>query len=984
MEKIYMLRIAVKQCVCLLLLGCPCFGQVDTSYVYKSGLPYGTLDIRIAKSATRYYYLQVNKTFSFRESSPGVKTNSYRDMTSWDSSPYTQGNLREKNGTNDYFIMNYRLLFPQEYQASYSPGYPMIVMMHGAGERGNCWDNNCYHDDRSYNPNTNDPPAPTNSGEELLNNDHNLLHGGKPHLDARNLAGTRLPDDPSMPSRAFPGFVLFPQNLNGWNSGTVQDAIKLVRLVAKKYNIDEDRIYIHGLSNGGIGVYESIKRAPWLFAAALPMSAPSDAGIIGQNQTPNIAHIPLWIFQGGEDTAPSPNKTIGYVDRFRREGAVVKLTVYSNLGHGVWNTAYAEKDFFKWMLTQTKANIHVFGGSYSICTTTDQGVRMEVAKGFRKYQWQKNGATISGATGAEYVANSTGTYRVRFSRVPNPSESQWNEWSDPVTVTSYTPPQPQIAQTGTVMLKDLNNYNYAHLYSEGESDRYYWYKDGALQNLYGNIDDTTRYVRFAPGDCSSGACAGNGKYTLVTKSDAGCPSPASKPIQVYFSNQAPTNISAPTNFTGQPSSLTTVKLNWNESSTNESGFEIWRRKVISGTTYTKWEMRTLTGANTKTFTDAGVEPSATYHYKIRAVSNGGRSNYTPAASNAYLVVQTSNDNIDPSAPTDLTAVEAGIRSIKLTWKASTDNTGIQQYRIYYGSQSTVTGSDGTTYTLTGLALNTSYTFTVRAEDFSENLSGPSNSASADTYVEGLYYDHTTGSWTDLDQINWSSTPEYTGHVSNFSLVPRSQDDYFNFEFHGYLYIENAGSYQFQTTSDDGSRLTLDDNVLVENDGLHGNRTITSALTSLAAGPRIINVKYFEATGGQNLVVRYKGPDTGNNWINIPNSALRSGSPPSTMFASTAREAENDEAPPEPLSLTVFPNPASVNDLHFQVDTRDNVPIVVRMIDFTGREVYRSEVTPEQVSSGMQIVPEEAIMEGIYVLIATQNGNTTMRRVSVKN
>src|SRR3712207_2684468 len=79
--------------------------QIDTSYVYRTGMPYGTLDIRIAKSATRYYYLQENKTFSFRESAPGVRTDTYHDMTSWDSSPYTQGNLREKNGTTDAFIM---------------------------------------------------------------------------------------------------------------------------------------------------------------------------------------------------------------------------------------------------------------------------------------------------------------------------------------------------------------------------------------------------------------------------------------------------------------------------------------------------------------------------------------------------------------------------------------------------------------------------------------------------------------------------------------------------------------------------------------------------------------------------------------------------------------------------------------------------------------------------------------------------------------
>jgi hypothetical protein len=85
--------------ICI-LIGISSFGQVDTSYIYNSSTAYGTLDIRIAKSASRYYYLEDNKTFNFRESG-GSKTNSYFDMTSWDSSPYAQGNLREKNGSSN-------------------------------------------------------------------------------------------------------------------------------------------------------------------------------------------------------------------------------------------------------------------------------------------------------------------------------------------------------------------------------------------------------------------------------------------------------------------------------------------------------------------------------------------------------------------------------------------------------------------------------------------------------------------------------------------------------------------------------------------------------------------------------------------------------------------------------------------------------------------------------------------------------------------
>ena len=57
----------------MLLVSGIAYGQVDTSYIYNTTTPFGTLDIRLAKSATRYYYLQENRTISFRESAPGVK-----------------------------------------------------------------------------------------------------------------------------------------------------------------------------------------------------------------------------------------------------------------------------------------------------------------------------------------------------------------------------------------------------------------------------------------------------------------------------------------------------------------------------------------------------------------------------------------------------------------------------------------------------------------------------------------------------------------------------------------------------------------------------------------------------------------------------------------------------------------------------------------------------------------------------------------------
>jgi hypothetical protein len=945
-------------------------------------LPYGTLDIRLAKSSTRYYYLKEGETFSFRESSPGVKTNSFMDMTSWDSSPYTQGNLREKNGSYDYFVMNYRFLFPVNYNASYSEGYPLIIMVHGLGERGNCWDSDCYWGDKYWKPTTNSPAAPTTPTLQLLNNDHSLLHGGKPHLDARNLAGSKLPDDPTLAAGAFPGFVLFPQNLNGWDGGSAQDVIRLIRLLTKKYKINPNRIYLHGLSNGGAAVYDIMKRAPWLFACAAPMSAVSESSVISQGMLPKISNIPLWIFQGAQDINPTPSKTEGYLKKFKEAGLSVRYTKYDNIGHATWNPAYREPDFFTWLRSKNKTTIHVFADNPTLCMTTGEGVKMNLAEGFFAYQWERNGAIISGANTAYYTATTTGTYRARFSRKSRtPSEADWNDWSAPVTVTSSSPTKARITQSGTVVMKDLNYYNYANLSSIDKADHYYWYKDGTLVNLAGTVDDTVRFAKMSSGDCSSGNCVGNGNYTLVTAGFNNCPSPPSDPIHVYFSDQAPINITAPTSFTGNGTSPTTATVRWTDASSNEGNFEVWRRQKI-GTTYGKWAMAPLTTPNATSLNDVGLLPGSEYQYKIRAVSSSGRSNYTPAS--GYLTIQTSPDTQNPTTPTNLIATNTAIQEITLTWNAATDNTGIKEYVIYYGSTSVATGSTKTTYELKGLALNTNYTFTVKAKDLGSNLSAASNSASASTFVNGLYYTHTTGAFSDIDQINWN-TIEYKGKVDNFTLVPRVQEDYYNFHFTGYLDINTGGSYEFQLTSDDGSRVTLDNVIVVDNDGKHGTKTITGAAQTVSAGAHFLDVKYFDYEGGQNLTVRYKGPDTGNAFIAIPSSALSSGTGAVTAASVGEPEAILASIEEPTLETSVYPNPIQSGEgLSLRVTGGNVEPVHISVVNVMGTSYFQQVFENEELTNDITIVPQQALDQGIYVVVVKQGKKEVRTRIIVKD
>jgi hypothetical protein len=959
--------------------------QVDTTEIYNASKPYGALDIRIAKSATQYYYLQENITKSFRESSPGVKTNTFYDMTSWDSSPYTQGNMREKVGTKDNFVMNYRLLFPKNYTTSYTEGYPLIVMMHGAGERGNCWDTNCYFDTRSWNPITNNPAAPTAVNSPLLNNDQNLVHGGGPHLDARNLAGNRLPDDLTMPSRAFPGFVLFPQNLNGWDVSYVQQAIKLIRLAVKKYNIDPNRIYIHGLSNGGAAVYEALKRAPWLFSAALPMSAISDGGIIAKGMIPKVATTPIWTFQGGKDTSPNPFKTEGYVKTFRENGMDVRYTLYPNLGHGTWNTAYSEPDFFTWILSKNKSKVHVFYNNPVICGTTGQGAKLGYSFGFLAYQWEKDGQIIADATGAEYIATTPGVYRARFSRFANPTEAQWNKWSQPVTVTFSNPPQASITVIGTTCMRGPDNnaaYNTVKLRSDNKNDHYYWYKNGVLVNIPSNtIDDTVRVYTI-----TTSSTTGSGSFTLLNKGNDNCPSTLSDPLNLYFGNSAPflTDDNIPSNFQGSAVSPSAVDVSWNDNSSIETTYEIWRKKT--GGIYA---LAGKTASNATSFHDTGLEPSTTYNYKIRAVNGQGRSKYAPSDNvSVNLVITTLEDTEAPTTPQNFIVVSNTVNSINLSWTASTDNTGIRNYVISYGANSVTTPSNATTFNVTGLTLNTTYAFTVEAVDLAGLHSSLSNVAIGTTHVTGLIYGHSTGAWNSLDAITTWSTPEFTGQVPNFTLSPRTQEDFFYFQFDGYINITTAGNYQFRTTSDDGSRLALRNVVIVNNDGLHGNVTVTSGLQTLSSGPYPINVKYFEYTGGQTLIVEYLGPDTGGLWKVVPDAVLNSGTsnifPARSALASTEVEEESNTQQ-ESFVVQVYPSPSTSDNINVRVQSVEKGLVQVRLIDTMGKSLYENSFSKEDAAEGVKVSPRERLTAGMYIIVVNHgNGHQRKEKVMIKN
>ncbi|MBN8577737.1 MAG: fibronectin type III domain-containing protein [Cytophagales bacterium] len=768
---------------------------------------------------------------------------------------------------------------------------------------------------------------------ELLNNDHSMTHGGAVHQTAilTTTPAGMIPSDPTMPLRAFPGFMLYPQNLNGWEQGGAENAVRIIRLLMKKYNIDPNKIYVHGLSDGGSAVYRLVRTAPWLFAAALPMSAvrnPENSYPI----YPYINSVPLWVFQGGQDTNPFPWDTEELVSNFRNAGMDVRYTLYPTLGHGTWNAAYAEQDFFRWMLLKDKADIQFKFNNRTVCGTSGAPAELILAQGFLAYQWEKDGVIIPGATSANYSAFLPGIYRARFSRKLNPTESDWNHWSKPVVVTEVTPPKPVVQGLNSTVFPTINNNQLTVLKANDNNAKYYWFKNGTpvddARSLNGSI-----YYGTPPDTLSmlmrdSWSASQYGNYTVKVASISGCQSLSSDPI--FFSFNTNANLIAPSNFAGTAQNGSTIFLSWNDNSLNETGFEIWRRKAGE----TLYKFVALTKEDVISYTDTNLNASTIYQYKIRAVGNTTinlRSNYVPGADdiNTNLQVLTPGDLILPTPPQNLEVTFNTINSITLSWDPGTDNSGVKRYKVtrVNGTNTTVsefTTDATTTHTLNGLTINTAYRLTVQTEDLAGNLSPPSNQIIGTTYIEGLYYEHSTGAWTSLDPnksaqdgntpaIDWVSA-EFTGKWPNFNVNPKNvesgipgfatQEDFYKIKFDGYLNITasgvaGAGSYRFRTTSDDGSMLFINgfdpDDLTqfrqVNNDGLHGPITVEAPSTiSLSAGANRIVVLFNEYTGGQSLLVEYSR--NGGAWTVIPDAMLRTGiytppTPPSIPYSLSA-------------------------------------------------------------------------------------------------
>jgi predicted peptidase len=126
-------------------------------------------------------------------------------------------------------------------------------------------------------------------------------------------------------------------------------AQELLYSLIKEYPVNKKQIYTGGLSMGGMGTFEIVRRNPKLFAAAFPICG-------GANPTtaPQLKKVKWWVFHGAKDDVVPPALSEQMVAALKTVKASVKFTLYPEANHNSWDAAFAEPDLLSWLFAQRK------------------------------------------------------------------------------------------------------------------------------------------------------------------------------------------------------------------------------------------------------------------------------------------------------------------------------------------------------------------------------------------------------------------------------------------------------------------------------------------------------------------------------------------------------------------------------------------------------------------------------------------------------
>ncbi len=223
--------------------------------------------------------------------------------------------------------LNYRILYPKDFDKGRQ--YPLVLFLHGAGERG--------HD-----------------------NEAQLTHGSDLFLQEEV-------------REKFPAIVIFPQapQEDYWARVEINREVKpfefdfmkeegpttslqlvmaLLNSVSAEKFVDNNRIYVGGLSMGGMGTYELIYHKPEMFAAAFAICGGADPAIT--EDFPEGLNI--WIFHGEKDDIVPPSLSKEMARMINHYGGNAKLSLYPNDNHNSWDSALAEPYLLPWLFSHIR------------------------------------------------------------------------------------------------------------------------------------------------------------------------------------------------------------------------------------------------------------------------------------------------------------------------------------------------------------------------------------------------------------------------------------------------------------------------------------------------------------------------------------------------------------------------------------------------------------------------------------------------------
>jgi predicted peptidase len=201
--------------------------------------------------------------------------------------------------------LKYLLHLPKEYGQDKDRKWPLMLFLHGAGERGNDINKVKVHG----------PPKLIELGKEL------------------------------------PFIVVSPQCPAGsWWTEQIDALMALLDDVQVKHAVDRDRIYLTGLSMGGFGSWAMGCRYPNRFAAVVPICGGGEWFLAERLKT-----VPVWAFHGAKDSVVPLRESQEMVDALKRAGGNVQFTVYPEASHDSWMETYNNPKLYEWLLSQRKA-----------------------------------------------------------------------------------------------------------------------------------------------------------------------------------------------------------------------------------------------------------------------------------------------------------------------------------------------------------------------------------------------------------------------------------------------------------------------------------------------------------------------------------------------------------------------------------------------------------------------------------------------------